>query len=208
MQSEDKTMPVWFVIRQVLTQPTHLWRAWCTRGQPEMCQLKPRHNLRDLMRPTISSSFYSPCLNSFSLPLSLFFSNQVRFYQAPSVSNRYRLWNFRRQSVWEPQYQLCSSRPAPLQTRGRFLKRREKLHKEHIGGRFNTNWQWKYFHTPFNLFSLFPPFSVLVFFVYRCSQTVLAHCKINLQCQEITFAERAPFAWICWADVEKRCKLW
>lgn len=57
----------------VLTQPTHLWRAWCTQGQPAMCQLKPRHNLRDLMKPAISSSFYSPCLNSFSLPLSLYF---------------------------------------------------------------------------------------------------------------------------------------
>lgn len=57
----------------VLTQPTHLWRAWCTRGQPEMCQLKPRHNLRDLMGPAISASFHSPCLNSFSLPLLLSF---------------------------------------------------------------------------------------------------------------------------------------
>lgn len=73
---------------------------------------------------TRPASALSRCL-SFSL-----FSNQVRFYQAPAVSNRYRLWNFRRQSVWEPQYQLCSSRPAPLQTRGRFLKRREKLHKD------------------------------------------------------------------------------
>lgn len=57
----------------VLTQPTHLWRAWCTQGQPEMCQLKPRHNLRDPMRPAIASTFYSSCLNSFSLPLSLSF---------------------------------------------------------------------------------------------------------------------------------------
>lgn len=53
----------------VLIQPTNLWRAWCTRGQLVMRQLKPRHNLRDLMRPAISSSFYSACLNSFSLPL-------------------------------------------------------------------------------------------------------------------------------------------
>ena len=57
----------------VFTQPTHLWRAWCTRGQPEMCQLKPRHNLKDRMGPAISPSFYTPCLNSLSLPLTLFF---------------------------------------------------------------------------------------------------------------------------------------
>lgn len=75
LQSADKAMPVWFVIRQDSSQPTHLWRAWCARGQPEMCQLKPWHNLRDPMRPAISSAFYSSRLNSLSLCLShsLFF---------------------------------------------------------------------------------------------------------------------------------------
>lgn len=104
---------------------------------------------------TYLASTLSHCLSD-----SLF-SNQVRFYQAPAVSNHYRLWNFRRRSVWEPQYQLCSSRPAPLQTRGRFLKRREKLHKEHIGGRFNTNWQWKYFKQCSTSFLWFLPFLCL-----------------------------------------------
>lgn len=58
--------------------------------------------------------------------------------------------------MWEPQYQLCSSHPAPLQTRGRFLKRREKLHKERSGGQFDTNRQWKYF-------ILLPSYTLLVF---------------------------------------------
>lgn len=144
---------------------------------------------------------------SHCLSLS-FFSNQVRFYQAPAVSNRYRLWNFRRQSVWEPQYQLCSSRPAPLQTRGRFLKRREKLHKEHIGGRFNTNWQWKCF-IQCSTFSLcFLPLLCSLSLCKNLCQTVLAHCEIDLQRWEITFWKRPPFAWICWADMEKKCELW
>lgn len=192
----------------VFTQPTHLWRAWCTRGQPEMCQLKPRHNLKDRMGPAISPTF-TRLASTLSHCLSLsFFSNQVRFYQAPAVSNRYRLWNFRRQSVWEPQYQLCSSRPAPLQTRGRFLKRREKLHKEHIGGRFNTNWQWKCF-IQCSTFSLcFLPLLCSLSLCKNLCQTVLAHCEIDLQRWEITFWKRPPFAWICWADMEKKCEMW
>lgn len=40
-----------------------------TQGQPVIFKLKPRHNLRDLMRPAISFSFYLPSLNSISLPL-------------------------------------------------------------------------------------------------------------------------------------------
>lgn len=39
-------------------------------------------------------------------------------------------------------------------------------------------------------------------------QTVLAHCEIDLQRWEITFWKRPPFAWICWADMEKKCETW
>lgn len=131
-------------------------------GPTATCQLKPLHNLRGLVKSAIFSSFCSLRRSSFSPLLSLFFfSNQVRFYRASSVSNHYQLWNFRRQSVWEPQYQLRSSRPASLQTRGRFLKRWEKLHKEHIWDRFKTNCQWKYFHTLLNLLFLFLSFLFL-----------------------------------------------
>lgn len=146
LQSEDKAMPVWFVMRHSCLNPLICGE----RGALGASQRCVNWNLDttseiwwgplSLLALTRLASALSHCLSH-----SFFFSNQVRFYQAPSVSNRYRLWNFRRRSVWEPQYQLCSSRPAPLQTRGRFLKRREKLHKERIGGRFNTNWQWKYF---------------------------------------------------------------
>lgn len=166
LQSQDKAMPVWFVICQSWLNPNHLWKAWCTQGQPEMCQLKPRHNLRDLMRPAIFQLLLTLPQLFRTASLTLFFLIRRDFYQPPPVSNRYRLWNFRRQSVWEPQYQLCSSHPAPLQTRGRFLKRWEKLHKERIWDWLNTNWQWKYFHTLFNLFFMLPPFSLLVYFSY------------------------------------------
>lgn len=52
-----------------LTQSTPLWKVWCTQGRPVMCKLKPRHNLRDLMRPAIPSSCCSARLNYVSLPL-------------------------------------------------------------------------------------------------------------------------------------------
>lgn len=122
----------------------------------------------------INASTLSHCLSH-----SLFFPpNQVRFYQAFPVGNHYLLWNFRRQSVWEPQYQLRSSRPAPLQTRRRFLKRREKLHKEHIWDRFNTDFQWKHFHTLFNLISRLL-FHVLVYFKHQHWQLAAVHCKFE-----------------------------
>lgn len=70
-----------------------------------MRQMKPRHNLRDLMRPTISSSFCSACLCFVSLPFlsEVFFSfpNQVRFYQTSPVRNHYWLWNFRTNSGYK-----------------------------------------------------------------------------------------------------------
>lgn len=67
----------WTVVcrASVLSQPTHLWRAWCNRGELGRHQLKPRHNLRDLMRLAICSRFHSACLDSFSTPL-----RQVLFF--------------------------------------------------------------------------------------------------------------------------------
>lgn len=187
---------MWFVIRQCWLNPLICGERGACRAS-QRCVNWNLDTTSETRWGPLSLLVFTRLASALSHRLShSFFSNQVRFYQGPSVSNRYRLWNFRRQSVWEPQYQLCSSHPAPLQTRGRFLKRREKLHKEHIGGRFNTNRQWKYFHTLLNLSSLFPPFSALVFFVYHLSQTVPAHCKIDLQHLEITFEERPPFTWI------------
>lgn len=180
----------------VLTQPTHLWRAWCTRGS-QRCVNWNLDRTSAIWSGVLSLLVFTRLASTLSHCLSYtLFSNQVRFYQAPSVSNHYRLWNFRRQSVWEPQYQLCSSRPAPLQKRGRFLKGREKLHKEHIRGQFNTNWQWKYCIqcSTSSLCSL--PFLCLFSLCKTSASTVLAHCKIDLQHWEITFGERLPFAWI------------
>lgn len=148
---------MWFVICQSWLNPLICGERGALRASQRCVNWnldttsETRWGPLSLLLFTRLASTLSPCL------FHSLFSNQVRFYQALSVSNRYWLWNFRRQSVWEPQYQLCSSHPAPLQTRGWFLKRWEMLHKEHIGGRFNTNWQWKYFHIPFNLSSLLPP---------------------------------------------------
>lgn len=66
----------------VLSQPTHLWRAWCNWGELGRHQLKPRHNLRDLMRLAICSRFHSTCLDSFSTPLRqvLFFFLSFPFF--------------------------------------------------------------------------------------------------------------------------------
>jgi len=66
----------------VLTQPTHLWRAWCKLGQSDMCQLKPRLNLRDLVKSAISSSLTHFASTLFTASRALLFSNQVRFYRA------------------------------------------------------------------------------------------------------------------------------
>lgn len=138
-------MPVWFVKRQFWLNPLICGERGAL-GASRRCVNWNLDTTSEIWWGPLSPLVFTRLASAPSRCLSCsLFSNQVRFYRPPPVSNRYRLWNFTRQNVWEPQYQLSSSRPAPLQTRGRFLKRREKLHKEHIGGRFNTNWQWKHF---------------------------------------------------------------
>lgn len=145
LQSRDKAMPVWFAMRQSWLNPLICGERGAL-GASQRCVNWNLDTTSEIWWGPLSLLVFTRLASTLSHCFSYsLFSNQVRFYQAPSVSIRYWLWNFRRRSVWEPQYQLCSSRPAPLQMRGRFLKRWEKLHKEHIGGRYNTNWQWKYF---------------------------------------------------------------
>lgn len=154
----------------VLTQPTHLWRAWRTLGQPEVCQLKPIANLRGLVKPAIFSSSYSPCRSSFSLVFSLlFFSNQVRFYQASSVSNHYQLWNFRQHRACGNHCISCAHLAQHLYRRaGGFWKGEKSFTK---GVSETTNCQWKYFHTLLNLFFLFLSF----LFCWLCAPNAVRH---------------------------------
>ena len=188
---------MWFVIRQSWHNPLICW----VRGAFGASQRYVNWNLDSTSETRwgpLSPRVFPRLASTLSHCLSHFlFSNQVRLYQGPSVSNRYRLWNFRRRSVWEPQYRLCSSRPEPLQTRGRFLKRREKLHKGHIGGRFKQTDSWNTFISCSTSSLGFLP---LLYLFSLCITSVTLHWLIARSIYNIekkTSEERPPFAQIC-----------
>ena len=96
LQSKDKVMSVWFAICQSWLKAL----ACGDRGAHWASQSCVNWNLDttselwwSLLPPPVLTNLASApsrCLSCSVL------SNQVRFYQASSVSNHYRLWNFRR----------------------------------------------------------------------------------------------------------------
>lgn len=170
-----------------------------------MCQLKPRHNLRDPMRPAIASAFYSSCLNSFSLPLS-FFLIRWDFIRPPLLVTATGCEISEGKACGNPSISGAHLTQHLYRRAGGFWKGAKCFTKSISKAGLTQTDSGNTFIPRSTSPLCFRLCSLLVFFVQHLRRAILAHGESDLQHCEITFEARLPFAWICWADMEKRCE--
>lgn len=170
---------------------------------------KPRHNLRELMRPAISSSFYTPCFSSFSLPLLLsFFLIRWDFIRPPLSVTAI--------GCEISEGKACGNRSISCAHLAQHLYRRvggfwkgEKSFTKSISEAVLT--QTDSGNISCNVQPLLCASSFFCACFRRAKKParsrVLAHCKTDLQHREITLGKRSPFAWICWEVMDEKYEM-